>query len=131
MYAHPQQGKDNETVQELRREAGRWVRERREAARLSQRELAAAVGLEYYTFISQIESGRGRIPPDRYEAYARALKIDVRVFAKTLMRYYDPVTYGILFAEEDRKPRAEDESPNALQERLAKLESMVAKLAAR
>ena len=55
------------------------------------------MGAEYYTFISQLETGRGRIPPDRYLIWAHALGIDKREFVRTLMSYYDPVTYGILF----------------------------------
>jgi transcriptional regulator with XRE-family HTH domain len=67
---------------------------------LSQRQLANLVGAEYYTFISQLETGRGRIPPDRYRQWAVALEIEPSEFVRTLMKYYDPVTYGILFATE-------------------------------
>src|SRR5690606_39166076 len=56
MYTHPQQGLEQDDVQRLRQEAGRWLRSLREKAGYSQRELARVVGLEYYTFISQIES---------------------------------------------------------------------------
>jgi transcriptional regulator with XRE-family HTH domain len=66
-------------------------------AGLSQRELSDLLGLEYYTFVSQLETGRGRIPPDRYEDWARALKVDTREFVRTLLRYYDPVTHRLLF----------------------------------
>ena len=99
MYAHHQR-LDTEEVQELRREGGRYLKELREARGLSQRQLAALVGTEYYTFISQLETGRGRIPPDRYRAWAEALDIDVRQFVQTLMRFYDPLTYDILFGPE-------------------------------
>jgi len=61
MYAHPQYN-GGEGTKLLRREAGIWLKELREARGLSQRDLANLVGVEYYTFISQIESGRGRIP---------------------------------------------------------------------
>ena len=47
---------------ELRKRAGSWLRARRSELGLSQRELAVRVNMEYYTFISQIEAGRGRIP---------------------------------------------------------------------
>jgi ribosome-binding protein aMBF1 (putative translation factor) len=96
MYSNPQ--KLSESGLELRRQAGRWLRELREARGLSQRGLADRVGAEYYTFISQLESGRGRIPPDRYTAWATALGVEPKIFVQTLMRYYDPVTYGIVFA---------------------------------
>jgi len=100
MYTNAQRRSDPE-VQELRRAAGAWLRTLRERRNLSQRQLADLVGAEYYTFISQLETGRGRIPPDRYGVWADALGIEPRLFVKTLMRYYDPVTYGFLFGHED------------------------------
>ena len=88
-------------VHELRREGGRWLREQRDRANLSQRQLAAKVGAEYYTLISQLETGRGRVPPDDYDLWAEALGISRHESARTMMRFYDPVTYNILFEETD------------------------------
>jgi transcriptional regulator with XRE-family HTH domain len=96
MYTNPQKLHAHDTS-ELRREAGRWLRERREAQGLSQRQLAEKVGTEYYTFISQLETGRGRIPPDKFRVWARALGMDAREFVLELLPFYDPITYGILF----------------------------------
>ena len=96
MYAHPQQSAHYD-VQGLRREAGKWLKDLREKRGLSQRELANLVKVEYYTFISQLEVGRGRIPPDRYELWARALDIEPAEFVKHLMQFYDPETYRLLF----------------------------------
>jgi transcriptional regulator with XRE-family HTH domain len=96
MYTHPQRRSDKLT-QQLRSEAGRWLRSLREQRGLSQRELAALVGTEYYTFVSQLENGRGRIPPDRYRAWAEALGVEPKAFVRGLMYFYDPVTYEILF----------------------------------
>ena len=96
MYSHPQQATGHD-VQALRREAGKWLKELRVKSNLTQRELADKVGVEYYTFISQLEVGRGRIPPDRYERWAEALGIDPALFVKQLLRFYDPETYRILF----------------------------------
>jgi transcriptional regulator with XRE-family HTH domain len=96
VHAHAQHRSDPE-VQDLRRTAGHWLKELRERRGLSQRQLAALVGVEYYTFISQLETGRGRIPPDRYQQWAEALGVEPKEFVLTLMKYYDPVTYGILF----------------------------------
>lgn len=100
MYSNPQKLSSID-VRELRREAGRWLRELREAQGLSQRSLADLIGAEYYTFISQLESGRGRIPPDRYLVWAQALGVEPRLFVRTLMRYYDPVTHAILFEDDN------------------------------
>lgn len=98
MYGNPQRRDVPETLA-LRRQAGRWLKELREKAGLSQRQLASEVGSDYYTFISQLESGRGRIPPDKYLVWASALGLEARGFVKDIMRFYDPVTYGILFGD--------------------------------
>lgn len=96
MYGNPQKRTAPE-VQELRREGGKWLKELREKSGLSQRQLANAVGADYYTFISQLETGRGRIPPDRYEAWANALGVRPDRFVRDVLRYYDPITFGLLF----------------------------------
>ena len=98
MYTNPQHRSDPQ-VHELRREAGTWLKELRERRGLSQRQLASKLGAEYYTFISQLETGRGRIPPDRYREWAEALGVEPAEFVKTLMQYYDPVTHEILFGK--------------------------------
>ena len=100
MYTHAQHRSDPE-VQELRRTAGHWLKELRESRGLSQRQFAALVGAEHYTFISQLETGRGRIPPDRYRQWATALGVEPAEFVRNLMKYYDPVTYGILFGSQE------------------------------
>jgi transcriptional regulator with XRE-family HTH domain len=98
MYGNPQR-RTSSDVQDLRRDGGKWLKERRENAGLSQRQLADRVGAEYYTFISQLETGRGRIPPDRYQAWADALSLPARDFVREILRFYDPITHGILFGE--------------------------------
>lgn len=102
MYGNPQRRDAPETL-ELRRQAGRWLKALREDAGLSQRQLATKVGSDYYTFISQLESGRGRIPPDKYLVWASALMCEPREFVKEIMRFYDPVTYDILFGGVDER----------------------------
>jgi transcriptional regulator with XRE-family HTH domain len=88
-----------EFMQRLRNQSGLWLRQLRERRGLSQRELARRVGVPLYTFISQIEHGRGRIPPDRYLVWATALGVEPREFVRELMSYYDPVTYSIVFGD--------------------------------
>jgi len=89
-------------TQELRVAAGLWLKEIREAAGLSQRELSRILGFEYYTFISQLENGRGRVPTNKYRDYARAVGVDAKTFVKKLLRFYDPVSYEVLFADADQ-----------------------------
>jgi transcriptional regulator with XRE-family HTH domain len=102
MYSN-QQKRSSRQVAKSRCEGGQWLRELREAQALSQRQLADKVGIEYYTFISQLECGHGRIPPDRYRIWAEALDVEARHFVQLLMHFYDPVTYQILF-EGDQVP---------------------------
>ena len=83
----------------LRKDGGVYLRQLREKRGLSQRELAKLVGVKYYTFISQLETGRGRIPPVSYREWARALKVNCRIFVRDLLRFYDPITHEILFGE--------------------------------
>jgi transcriptional regulator with XRE-family HTH domain len=112
--------RETHELAELRKQAGLWLRQKRETAGLSQRELAGAVGFEYYTFISQIESGRGKVPADRFEAYAKAVKVDAREFAMTMLRYNDPHTYGLIFGVE--QPAA-SKGLSDLEARLRRLEA--------
>ncbi len=90
-----------DTASELRKKAGAWLRARRCELGLSQRELAYRVNMEYYTFISQIEAGRGRVPSERLSDWADALEMAPREFAINLMKYYDPHTYNMVFSSFD------------------------------
>ena len=81
----------------LRKMAGNWIRAQREKCGLSQRELAERVGLDYYTFVSQLETGRGRIPPDKYTLWAKAFDMDAKSLVMGLMPYYEPEIHKILF----------------------------------
>ena len=74
----------------LRKLAGQWLKAKRAAAGLTQKELATRVGLEYYTFVSQIEGGQGRVPPNLYPVWAQTLGLDVKEFAKKMLEFYDP-----------------------------------------
>jgi len=73
---------------------------------LSQSELAAMVGSDHYSFISQLENGRGRIPPERYEVWSEALGMTGDRFVRELLRYYDPIAHRLLFGDSPRAPRA-------------------------
>ena len=97
--ARPQAKVD--AINQQRKKAGQWLRTQREQADLSQRELAKAIGYDYYTFISQIESGRGKLPTERYPEYAKALGVPARKFAMTMLRFNDPQLYEMLFSADD------------------------------
>lgn len=93
---------------ERRREAGAWLRHLREERGLTQRQLAERVGIEFYTFVSQIEAGRGRIPADRYQKWADALEVKPKIFVKNMLQFYEPSTYSILFGAPDQAESNDD-----------------------
>lgn len=81
----------------LRREAGRWLKRLREAAGLTQADVAQRLGLRYYTFVSQVEGGHGRVPSDQVAGWADALGVSRRLFARELLRWYEPDLHRLLF----------------------------------
>lgn len=80
-----------------RKQGGLIIKTLRTSAGYTQRELAQKVGLEYYTFISQIESGTGRVPPQHYAVWAEALGVDVKKFVRELLKFYDPLTFEVIY----------------------------------
>jgi transcriptional regulator with XRE-family HTH domain len=82
---------------QLRKLAGDWLKERRADAELSQADLAARLGLKYYTFISQVENGFSRVPTDIMGAWANELGIEQAAFARHLLMYYEPELHRLLF----------------------------------
>ncbi|HEY8357219.1 MAG TPA: helix-turn-helix transcriptional regulator [Ramlibacter sp.] len=124
--------KSDEMV-ELRVKGGRWLKSLRESAGMSQSQVAKALGLEFYTFISQLESGRGRVPSAQYAAFAKAYNVPLREFTKTLLSFYEPAIYYALFEHEESPEELERMKQNMqavepdtvanLASRLAKLEA--------
>lgn len=103
MYSSRQHNRESPAVLKLREECGIWLRGLREAVGISQREFSRLLGFEYYSFISQIETGRGRIPTDQIEAWAKLCKVPPRDFARTLLKYYDPINYRLIFDEAEQQ----------------------------
>ncbi|MFG6573902.1 MULTISPECIES: helix-turn-helix transcriptional regulator [unclassified Sulfitobacter] len=80
-------------------ELGGWLKSLREAQGLSQRKMAEELSLDYYTFISQLETGRGKIPSARYGDWAKVLDQQPKPFMKKLLSYYEPEAYEMLFGD--------------------------------
>jgi len=95
----------------LRMAAGAWLRRAREAAGLTQVELAQRIGARYYTFISQIESGVGRVPIDGQRAWADALGLVPAEFARVLLGYYEPELSDLLFGDAQADTGTETRAP--------------------
>jgi transcriptional regulator with XRE-family HTH domain len=89
-------------AKQLRKLAGDWLKLRRADAELSQADLAARLGLKYYTFISQVENGFSRVPTDIMGAWARELGLEQAAFARHLLMYYEPEMYRLLFGAESK-----------------------------
>ena len=87
-------------ARQQRKQAGAWLKQGRSAVGLSQVELAGRLGLKYYTFVSQVENGFGRVPTESMEAWARALGIKPSAFARQLLSFYDPELHRLLFEDE-------------------------------
>ncbi|WP_345774609.1 helix-turn-helix transcriptional regulator [Devosia sp. SD17-2] len=136
MEARPYIEPTPEEAQVLRKQAGRYLKNLREQAGLTQRELAIAVGFDYHTFISQLERGHGRIPPGQYVAFADALDVRLSDFVRTLVRYYDPITYYAIVeaADADKQSASvegaetvvDSQNTDELSERVARLEALIA-----
>ena len=94
------QGKRNAESLLLRKEGGLFLKQLRQHRGLTQRDVASALNLNYYTMIAQIESGAARVPPDHFVGYAKLLQVDPPLFIKKLMAYYDPITYSGLFGSQ-------------------------------
>jgi transcriptional regulator with XRE-family HTH domain len=76
---------------------GSHLRDRRNAVGYTQRELAAVLGLEYYTMISQIENGYISLPPTLWVPIADALKMDREEWVLTCLEEVQPAIYHALF----------------------------------
>lgn len=86
----------------LRKAGGTYLKGLRTAAQLTQREVALALNMNYYTMIAQMEAGTARIPPDTYTEYAKVLGVNEVTFTMQLLSYYDPHVYKALFADETK-----------------------------
>jgi len=86
-----------ETAQKMRRLCGAYIRGLRIDAGLTQAQVAKALNYQYYTMISQVETGKARIPPEDYAKWASILGVDLRELAKTILFYMDPFTHHALF----------------------------------
>src|SRR6187397_1500627 len=86
--AHMQFSTAAPEAKRLRKQAGTWLKELRNRAGLSQMDLAQHLGLKYYSFISQVENGFGRVPSNSMEAWARALGVAPAEFARHLLAFY-------------------------------------------
>ncbi len=87
---------------DLRRQGGLWLKAKREEAGLSQRDLANKIGLKFYSFVSQIENGRTRVPPELLHQWSEALNIPTAEFTRNMLYFFDNTIYNALFDQENQ-----------------------------
>lgn len=100
---HIQYDKSTKEARILRAEGGDYIKQLRLEAGLTQKQLSEALNLKYYTFISQLENGQGRLPPNLYVKTAKALGVDVREFALQMLSFYDPHTHAAIIVGDELK----------------------------
>ena len=101
--AHQTYSSSTKEARILRAYAGDYVKQLRIEAGMTQRDLAEKLDLKHYTFISQLECGQGRLPPNLTVKTAQALGQDVSEFALKMLSFYDPHTNtAITFNEREK-----------------------------
>lgn len=88
-----EKSQENELAREQRRQLGRILKTWRETKGLTQADLAEMLGLKYYSFISQVENGLGRIPQAMYVPWAKALSVDSQAFCWCVLAHVEPSLY--------------------------------------
>ena len=94
-------GLSKEEYHQRRREIGQWLKGLRLGLDMTQSELAKAVGMDYYTYLSQFERGDSSVPEHLFAPMAKALKVDRVVFARRLCKAYNPYLWTELFGDHD------------------------------
>ena len=95
----------DESSKRRRKQGGLVIKTLRTSLGYTQRELAEKCELDYYTFISQIEAGVGKIPPQKYKIFA----VGSKKFVRELIKFYDPHTFEALFDADPHEPTDYDE----------------------
>jgi len=79
-----------------RKQTGKYLRNLREKAGLTQQDVAISVDMKYYTFISQIENGSASLQIYYWEVYALTMGVPVTEFARKMIKLSDPELYRLL-----------------------------------
>lgn len=94
----------------MRKRFGKLLKQWREDAGLTQRDVAADLGYDYYTMVSQNERGLARVPPEDVLGWARLLRKDPKEFAKNVLYWTDPYIYAAIYGID---PLAEQNLPHS------------------
>lgn len=85
-----------------RNNLGQRLKDARKAEGMTQKALADALGLEYYTMISQMELGYISIPATLWGPIADTLKMDKPEWILLCLNEYQPEVYRALFGAHSR-----------------------------
>ncbi len=85
---------------------GARLKEARTAQGFTQKALAEAVGIEYYTMVSQMELGYISIPAALWGPIADVLKMDKSDWVLLCLNEYQPDLYRALFSNRSRREAA-------------------------
>ena len=80
---------------------GAYCKRHRRAAGMTQAQVGDIIGVGH-TAISGYETGRGQLPPGRYDKLADLYGLDRPTFGKFLLRYTNPWIYALLFGLDSR-----------------------------
>ena len=86
---------------ERRRGFGQRMKRVREDLQMTQLDMANATDQTYFTFISQVESGKAKIPTRDLSKWAKALKLDTYEFAKSYLKAVDQHLFEAIFEKDD------------------------------
>ena len=84
---------------------GRYLKERRQAAGLTQADIARALGLPHVSRVSQWETGVAAMPSQYYLPFAGMTGTDLRALGKMLTLCNSPPTFKCLFPDEYEEAR--------------------------
>lgn len=90
------------------KKVGTVLKRLRLKAGLTQKELADKASIRYYTWISQMEIGKGKMQTENIRPFAEALGVSPAWLARTMVRAYDPELYTLLCLEHPERPEDED-----------------------
>lgn len=95
--------KAKKIVEEKRKRFGQIIKSLRQTARLTQHDVAEQLDYKYLSFVSQLETGKQRIPVQDMKSFARLYNVDIHAFAKECVRAYESKHYfECIYKETDR-----------------------------
>lgn len=76
---------------------GQYIKQCRQDAGLTQKQLADALGMEYYNTISQVENDRINLPPAHWRTAANVMQLNVQDFVLKCLNLMQPEMRNAVF----------------------------------